>query len=100
MDSGASFYRRLGILSSSPQRAALATVVRVEGETPGKPGFKLLLFEDGRSEGTVGGGCVEEGVKELAKEVMDEGKARNIEFSLKGGKALCGGRIKVFIEPL
>jgi xanthine/CO dehydrogenase XdhC/CoxF family maturation factor len=35
--------------------AALATVVGGEEGTPGKTGFRMLVYQDGRTIGTVGG---------------------------------------------
>ena len=39
--------------------AALATVVRAQGSVPRHAASKMLVFADGRTVGTVGGGEVE-----------------------------------------
>ena len=41
------------------QSAALATVVRVEGSTPRDVGSKMVVYDNGRIAGTVGGGKME-----------------------------------------
>ncbi len=39
--------------------AALVTIVRASGSTPQRAGAKMLVFADGRTVGTIGGGCYE-----------------------------------------
>ena len=38
---------------------ALATVISVQGASPARPGFKLLVYSDGTATGNVGGGELE-----------------------------------------
>lgn len=82
------------------EKGALATVIETKGSTPGKSGFKMLVTESGRTSGTIGGGCVEEGVLEIARKVIKDREQRIFSFSLKGKTAACGGRIRVMIEPV
>ena len=35
------------------------TIIRTEGSTPQRVGAKMLVYADGRSVGTIGGGCYE-----------------------------------------
>ena len=44
-------------------RVVLATIVEGEGGSPGKTGFRMLVYPDGRIMGTVGGGMLEEKVR-------------------------------------
>jgi len=39
--------------------AALVTIVSTTGSTPQRVGAKMLVFADGRTVGTIGGGCYE-----------------------------------------
>ena len=39
--------------------AALVTIIRAQGSTPQRVGAKMLVFPDGRTVGTIGGGCYE-----------------------------------------
>lgn len=83
---------------------AVATVIEVQGASPARVGFKLLVQPDGGCVGNVGGGELEKRVREDAKEVLAKGTAATIHYSLreKGEDAigtLCGGDVTVFVEP-
>jgi xanthine dehydrogenase accessory factor len=85
--------------------AALATVVGTEKGAPGKTGFRMLVYPDGRISGTVGGGLLEAKVREEALRCLREKKPKLLEFTLDEESAdgigvLCGGKIKVFLEPI
>src|SRR5438309_189848 len=41
------------------EAAALVTIVAAHGSTPQRVGAKMLVFADGRTVGTIGGGCYE-----------------------------------------
>jgi xanthine dehydrogenase accessory factor len=60
----------LAKLESLPRPLVLCIVTDVEGGSPGKPGFKMAVFADGSSEGTVGGGDIERAVIEAAREMI------------------------------
>jgi xanthine dehydrogenase accessory factor len=84
---------------------ALATVVLATAGSPRKEGAKMLIRRDGSTMGTVGGGGVEDQVRQEALEVMKEGKPRLLHFGLAGEEGeqrgmICGGRMDVFIEPI
>lgn len=53
-------------------RVALCQLVRAEGSTPGKTGWKLLVRPDGSSLGNLGGGAFEAMVEVDAKRLLDE----------------------------
>ena len=61
-------YRTLVSLCHQGRQMALATVVQAKGATPRGVGAKMILVADGQSLGTIGGGCVEEQVKQAARE--------------------------------
>jgi xanthine dehydrogenase accessory factor len=91
--------RRLG------QKCALATIVQVRGSIPSFESAKLLVREDGSMVGTIGGGCVEAEVWNVAREVLQTEKPRNLNFSLGQDAAydnglICGGQLNVFVEPV
>jgi len=76
---------------------ALLTVVDAEGSTPGKPGQQMILFADGRQEGTVGGGALERRAARDAAAMLREGRGGVLEYSLDAASiesigAVCGGR--------
>ena len=63
-------------LEAQGQRMALATIVAVRGSTYRRPGARLLVPEEGAPIGNLSGGCLEGDVADLARVVMDEGRAR------------------------
>ena len=62
--------------------AAMATIVATRGSTPGREAMRLLVLEDGTFLGTVGGGCLEAEVYEVAKEVIRDEMPRTLSFRL------------------
>ena len=51
----------------------VASVVKTSGSTPQKPGSKLLVKTDGKTIGTLGGGCVEGDIWFASKEILEKG---------------------------
>jgi len=85
--------------------AALATVVSGEDGTPGKTGFRMLVYPNGKISGTVGGGLLEAKVQSEALQCIVDKKSRFLDFTLDQRSAnslrmLCGGKVKIFIEPI
>ena len=85
--------------------AALATVVGGEKGSPGKTGFRMLVYPDGKISGTVGGGLLEAKVREEALRCISDKKTRLLELALDDESAdsigvLCGGKVTVFVEPI
>jgi xanthine dehydrogenase accessory factor len=84
---------------------ALVTIVRTQGSTPQRVGAKMLVFADGRTVGTIGGGCYEHDALGKAREALAGGPPRLVSYELSDDLAeetglICGGRMDVFIEPL
>ncbi len=83
-------------------RYAFATVVEstLKG-TPRKAGAKMVVLEDGTSYGTIGGGRNEKDAIEQCLKAMASGQTNLITYDYFGekGQSVCGGQIKVFIEP-
>jgi xanthine dehydrogenase accessory factor len=85
--------------------AALVTIVSTQGSTPQRVGAKMLVYADGRTVGTIGGGCYENDASGKARESIRTGKAALARYDLSDSLAeenglICGGRMEVFIEPL
>lgn len=96
----------------------LITVTEVKGSSPGRTGFKMLVGEEGRIAGTVGGGGAEYHIMKKAQKLLVENvlnfsetilmtKAKNDEETIKVKSkevvpmnALCGGEMKVFYEVI
>ena len=84
------------------QNCAFATIVEatVKG-TPRKSGAKMVVFEDGSSWGTIGGGRNEKAAIAECLKAIQSGKPASVTYDYFGkeGQSVCGGQIKVFIEP-
>ncbi len=84
---------------------ALVTVVRAQGSTPQRGGAKMLVWADGRTVGTIGGGCYENDAFWKAREAIASGRPAlllyelNDDFAQENG-LICGGRMDVHIDPL
>jgi xanthine dehydrogenase accessory factor len=92
---------------ASGQRAALATVVRVNGSAYRHEGAKLCVSEDGTSVGNVSGGCLEADVREVAQRVIATGVPERRTYN--GGDEEvaawnlgvgCNGEVEILIEPV
>ncbi|MBU2574718.1 MAG: XdhC/CoxI family protein [Elusimicrobia bacterium] len=76
-------------------------VISVDGSTPREAGAKMLVFEDGSIEGTVGGGTLEALAIKKAVECVKKGRGGKFIFDLKpGGNTgmLCMGKAELFID--
>lgn len=87
------------------ERLALATLIHRVGSAPRAQGAKYLIRADGRTAGSIGGGCVEAEVWQEAQEVLREDKRKVLHFRLTpedsaGSGMICGGNIDIFLEPL
>lgn len=91
----------LAQLLQNGERGALATVVRVSGSTPQRPGARLLLLADGSQLGTVGGGAIEHAVLEALTACLNGAEPQLLVRELGHDLAMCcGGRMEVFVEPI
>lgn len=87
------------------QPAALCTVLLARGSTPGKETMKMLVRGDGSALGSVGGGCVERDVMQMAQEVIQTDRAQTRSFTLNQADVpesglICGGQVTILAEPV
>jgi xanthine dehydrogenase accessory factor len=87
------------------ENVALVTIVAARGSTPQRVGAKMLVYGDGRTVGTIGGGCYEHDAFWKAREALGSGRARTVKYELSDDFAeesglICGGQMEVFIEPV
>lgn len=90
---------------TSGRKAAIATVVRVVGSAYRREGTKMLIDADGSQVCMISGGCLEQEVGEIAKQVMETGQGVvhffDLDEEVVWGLGLgCGGAVDVYIEPL
>ena len=75
-------FQALAEIEKNQEIAALATIVRSRGSTPRHGASKLLVYEDGRAIGTVGGGELERRVHAEALAAMQDGEARYLSYNM------------------
>ncbi len=85
--------------------AALVTIVSTTGSTPQRVGAKMLVYSDGRTVGTIGGGCYENDAFWKAREAIAQRKPQLVRYELTDDFAqetglVCGGQMEVYIEPI
>jgi len=79
---------------------AFITVISVDGSTPRGTGSKMIVYEDGKIAGTIGGGSFEAMAIKKAVECIKKGESGKFTFELtpKGIGALCMGKMEIFID--
>jgi xanthine dehydrogenase accessory factor len=91
----------------SGKKAALATVVSVEGSAYRRPGARMLIMEDGKWKGSISGGCLEGDALKKAKKIMEGNTSQLLTYDTteEGAHDLylglgCHGKIEILLEPL
>jgi len=88
--------------SQKGQNYAFATIIEATLKgTPRKMGAKMIVFDDGSSFGTIGGGRNEKAAIAEALKAIKKRKPATVIYNYFGrkGESVCGGQMKVFIEP-
>lgn len=98
-------YEEIVALRRSGRKGALATIINVRGSIPSFQTAKMLVRDDGSIVGTIGGGCVEAEVWQVAREVMERERPRTLSFNLNENPAydaglVCGGTLEIFVEAV
>ncbi len=103
-DDQRSIYEALLKAQSEGIPVALAIVTSTEGSIPRHAGSKMLVYSDGTTTGTVGGGALEQRVIEEALAALGDGQPRSTTYALNdlesGDPGVCGGSATLFIEPV
>jgi xanthine dehydrogenase accessory factor len=91
--------------SKSDVPRAMVTIISSKGSVPRKAGAKMIVYLDGRTIGTIGGGCAEANILTLARDVI-RSKGYKIEHVDMTGEVaedegmVCGGVMDVLIEAI
>jgi xanthine dehydrogenase accessory factor len=92
------------LAAETSEKRAVITVLSTEGSTPREAGAKMAVLYDGRSIGSIGGGCAEADVIRDARDVMLKGgyrfKTVDMTDSAEDDGMVCGGRMRVLIEAV
>ena len=81
----------------------LVTIISEDGSAPRGVGSQMLVGEQGRILGTVGGGAVERRSKELAMTLLGEKRSARHAFQLRKNETedigmVCGGDVEVLLQ--
>ena len=97
-------FEEIARIKRERRQAALATVVSGGTGVPGKTGFRMIVYPDGKILGTVGGGPLEAKVRDEALRCIQEKTSKLLKLQLdqteSGIGVLCGGQAEVFLEPI
>ena len=100
------------------QPVAVATITKTIGSTLGKPGFKMIISQEGEIVyGTLGGGCPEGPIVRIGLQVIKSQVPRVVKVFLEDAKTAlgkisisddgdeihvetnCGGNMEILVEP-
>ncbi|WXG41128.1 MAG: XdhC family protein [Candidatus Freyarchaeum deiterrae] len=89
-------------------RLALCTVIEKRGSGPRDVGAKMIVGEDEKTYGTIGGGALERALVNECMKALEEGKSRRVTFNMTREKKegmvetglICGGELTVFVDVL
>ncbi len=88
-------------------KKVLATIAARKGSSPRAAGTKMVIFRDGRTAGTIGGGCLEADIFQKALQLMDGEHPVPVlvRVDMTGRDAeedgmVCGGIIDVLLEVI
>jgi xanthine dehydrogenase accessory factor len=112
------FARVIADLVDRGEAFAVATVVRTEGSSLGRPGFKTVISKGGEVlYGSLGGVCPESAIVATAKQTLATGQSKTVKVYLEDVERAvegvvksrsddeihvetnCGGSMDVYVEP-
>ncbi len=94
-------------LKKSGQSAALATVVKTKGSVYRRPGARMLITSEGKTIGTLSGGCLERDVCFHVENSLPSGQPLLVTYDTTTDEDLylglglgCNGIVQILIEKL
>ena len=93
------FIQELNAAKSSGSAFSVAVVTAAEGTTPRHPGTKMIVYEDGRLSGTIGGGEIEQLVAADALACLQTGTPILKTYPVIQSDGVMSGSETVYIEP-
>jgi xanthine dehydrogenase accessory factor len=96
-------YKKAVEVLKTGQNIAIITVISTTGSTPGKVGYKMLVWgENKETLGTIGGGLVEAEIIGSAKKMLPTPDNKVVKITLgkteNDERGICGGSIEFLIE--
>ncbi len=96
-------FRELADAIEGGRLVASATVVRTSRSVPRHAGSRMLVYADGATSGTIGGGEMESRVTAEALAALADGRPRLATYTLvdpdDGDPGVCGGEVDIYVEP-
>lgn len=98
-------YRSILELEKNGRQAAVCTIVATHGSTPRHAGSKMLVYEDGESEGSIGGGKVETLIRDKAMQAIQARQVTRIIAGIERPEeppdlSTNVNAVEIFIEPI
>ncbi len=94
-----------GLMSEDGRKKTVATIVSRKGSAPRGIGTKMLIYEDGMTVDTIGGGCVESEIIQKALLMMRTGTPEfqicRVDMTMDAAEdegMVCGGVVEVMLE--
>jgi len=83
--------------------SVLVSIINQQGSSPRHGGTKMVVDDQGKSHGTIGGSLLEATVINDAVAVLSEKKSRVMSFNLTGDSAyskdmICGGKAEILLD--
>ena len=102
----------LNLFEANKEPYAIATVVKAESPSSGKPGDKAVLSADGQIFGWIGGGCAQPVIIAAVKDALADGKPMIVRINPSTGETITvngvrdvhmachsGGSLELLVEP-
>lgn len=91
------------LVKGGTEQRALATIIETKGSVPRETGAKMIVWPQGRTLGSIGGGCSESAVIASARDIIRDGGCRVVSVDMTADAAeeegmVCGGTMKVLLE--
>ena len=93
--------KEIALSLEAGKKGALVAIIDNQGSSPRKKGTVMGIFEEKPPIGTIGGGDLEKEIIRQAKELLEIGESKKIEYQLKEDtplNMLCGGTLEIFIK--
>ncbi len=89
-------------LAGVKEPCSLVTIMETKGSAPRNAGAKMVVYETGRIEGSVGGGCSESQVMHTARQIIGTSQWKVIDLDLSQAAEedgmVCGGTMRLLVE--
>ena len=94
-----------GLVSEDGRKKTVATIISRKGSAPRGIGTRMLIYEDGMTVDTIGGGCIESEIIQKALLMMRSGSPEfqlcRVDLTMDAAEdegMVCGGVVEVMLE--